>query len=208
MSVILNPSLCHSERSEESPFVAQGRLREESPFFAQDKLREESHGINELKMEILRLQPQNDIMTQSLKGRGNLKNRHWNYTAVTEHGPAAPSSVTCFIPYPTWPISYCPLQIAHLFAAKAAPAGFIENRSYGVMELWSTGVLEYRSTGVQGFCILTTVSCFIPHPRPHILHPASHIAHTAAPHLPLTPGSRSSIVPETAISYSLSHKVV
>jgi hypothetical protein len=29
--VILSPSLCHSERSEESPFVAQCRLREESP---------------------------------------------------------------------------------------------------------------------------------------------------------------------------------
>jgi len=41
-SVILSPSLCHSERSKESPFVAQGKLREESPFTAQDKLREES----------------------------------------------------------------------------------------------------------------------------------------------------------------------
>jgi len=56
MFVILNPSLCHTERSEESSF------------FAQDKLCEESHRINELKMEILRLQPQNDIMTQSLTG--------------------------------------------------------------------------------------------------------------------------------------------
>ncbi len=75
MFVILSPSLCHSEPftvssewSEESPFVAQGRLREESSFFAQDKLCEDSHRINELKMEILRPQPQNDIMTQSLKG--------------------------------------------------------------------------------------------------------------------------------------------
>jgi hypothetical protein len=70
MFVILSPSLCHSERSEESPFVAQGRLREESSLFAQDKLREESHRTNELKMEILRLKPQNDIMTQSLGGEG------------------------------------------------------------------------------------------------------------------------------------------
>ena len=46
MFVILNPSLCHSERSEES------------------------HGINELKMEILRLKPQDDITTQSPEGRG------------------------------------------------------------------------------------------------------------------------------------------
>ena len=53
MFVILNPSLCHSERSEESSF------------FAQDKPCEESNKINELKMEILRLLPQNDIMTQS-----------------------------------------------------------------------------------------------------------------------------------------------
>ena len=123
-------------------------------------------------MEILRLQPQNDIMTQSLKGRGNLKNRHWNYTAVTEHGPAAPSSVTCFIPYPTWPISYCPLQIAHLFAAKAAPAGFIENRSYGVMEYWSTGVQEYRSTGV-----LYTDYCFLLYPTSQTAHLTSRFSH-------------------------------
>jgi hypothetical protein len=58
MFVILNPSLCHSERSEESSF------------FAQDKLCEESHRINELKMEILRLQPRNDIITQSQAGEG------------------------------------------------------------------------------------------------------------------------------------------
>ena len=31
---------------------------------------EESHGINELKIEILRLQPQNDIMTHSPRGEG------------------------------------------------------------------------------------------------------------------------------------------
>jgi len=30
MFVILNPSLCHSERSEESSFIAQDKLREES----------------------------------------------------------------------------------------------------------------------------------------------------------------------------------
>jgi hypothetical protein len=63
MFVILNPSLCHSERSEESRCIAQDRLREESRciaqdklreescFFAQDKLREESHTINELENE-------------------------------------------------------------------------------------------------------------------------------------------------------------
>ena len=56
MFVILNPSLRHSERSEEPSF------------FAQYKLCEESNRINELEMEILRLLPQNDIMTQTLKG--------------------------------------------------------------------------------------------------------------------------------------------
>ena len=40
--VILSPSLCHSERSEGSPFSTQDRLCEESPLIAQDKLREES----------------------------------------------------------------------------------------------------------------------------------------------------------------------
>jgi hypothetical protein len=54
--VILNHSRCHSERSEESRFFAQGRLREES------------HRINELKMEILRLTPQNDIIRELRPG--------------------------------------------------------------------------------------------------------------------------------------------
>jgi len=49
MFVILNPSLCHSERSEESPFFAQDQLREESSCFAQGRLREESYTINELE---------------------------------------------------------------------------------------------------------------------------------------------------------------
>ena len=59
MSVILNPSL-----------VILNEVKNLA-FFAQDKLREESHRINELKMEILRLQPQNDIMTQSRQGSGH-----------------------------------------------------------------------------------------------------------------------------------------
>ena len=71
MFVILNSSLCHSsERSEESPLFAQDKLRKESSFFAQGRLREESHGSSELKIEILRLPPQNNIMTRSLGTRG------------------------------------------------------------------------------------------------------------------------------------------
>jgi hypothetical protein len=40
--VILSPSLCHSERSEESRLIAQDKLREASHSFAQDALHEAS----------------------------------------------------------------------------------------------------------------------------------------------------------------------
>jgi len=62
--VIPNPSLCHSERSEESYYIARGRLREESILFVRDKLREESGCFPKKISQTLRAFEMTDISTR------------------------------------------------------------------------------------------------------------------------------------------------
>jgi hypothetical protein len=62
--------MCHPERSEGSRFLAQGKLREESDTKCHPERSEGSHEFLRFAQDILRLTPQNDIMTQSPRGRG------------------------------------------------------------------------------------------------------------------------------------------
>ena len=57
--------MCHPERSEGSRFLAQGKLREESDTKCHPERSEESHEFLRFAQDMLRLTPQNDIVTQS-----------------------------------------------------------------------------------------------------------------------------------------------
>ena len=58
--------MCHPE----SIRFAQDKFHEGSRFLAQGKLREGSHEFLRFAQDMLRLTPQNDIVTQPLRGEG------------------------------------------------------------------------------------------------------------------------------------------
>jgi hypothetical protein len=66
--ILTEPFACHSERSEESLRLAQGKLREESDTEGNPERSEGSRKFLRFAQDRLRLMPQNDITTQSLVG--------------------------------------------------------------------------------------------------------------------------------------------
>ena len=62
--------MCHFERSEGFRFLAQGKLREESDTKCHPERSEDSHEFLRFAQDMLRLTPQNDIVTRLSRGEG------------------------------------------------------------------------------------------------------------------------------------------